>query len=272
MPALTPEEAEEVNSWQVPVESEASDGTKLLVSEAERELEVRLPLGGGLECVGHLDMAWTKELQALEKRPLRVAFVADAKKTIWTSTGPETLQVMAYAATYARMRQCDYYTTGIYVAEDGEWHWLDRMIRVGSSEDLGIVGRVTQAALNLATTGSTGLHCRECWERLHCPEHLGEAIKLVADPQGLTCDAATQVLRAKALVELGKAVVEEFEERARRGEAIRDETSGKRFLPVNMPGRKSIDFEALEKAFPEARSFQKTGKPFQQFRWLKEKK
>lgn len=265
-PRLTPEEQETVDSWPLPVETEASDGTKLRVADAERELEVRLPLGNGLECVGHLDCAWVVELQALKGEPCRVAYVVDFKKSLWTSTGPSTIQVLAYAAAYARKTGADYYTSGIYVAELGEWHWLPEVIRVGSGVDRDLLGRIQASALNLSLTGSTGAHCRDCWHRLHCPEWTTFA-EQTTEPKDLT----ERLLRAQARKEIADRVIENIQEEARRGAIIRDTGTGKRYLPVNMPGRKSLDREALLKTYPDASRFEKQGKPYQQFRWLNDK-
>lgn len=265
-PRLTPEEQEVVDSWPLPVETEASDGTKLRVADAERELEVRLPLGNGLECVGHLDCAWVVELQALKGEPCRVAYVVDFKKSLWTSTGPTALQILCYSLAFAIANEADYFTSGIYVAELGEWHWSERVIATRSSDAERLLQRIKQAALNLSLTGSTGAHCRDCWHRLHCPEWTTFA-EQTTEPKDLT----ERLLRAQARKEIADRVIENIQEEARRGAVIKDHDTGKRYLPVNMPGRKSFDKKSLLKEYPEAAKFEKTGQPFQQFRWLNDK-
>lgn len=265
-PRLTPEEEEIVNSWPLPVETEAADGTKLRVSEAERELEVRLPLGNGQECVGHLDCAWAVNIQRLKGEDCRVAYVVDFKKSLFTSTGPSSLQLLAYGAAFAKARECSYFTTGIYVAELGEWHWLPTVIQVGSDAHTLLEARILSAAGNLSSVGSTGAHCNDCWSRLHCPEWTSFA------ESKDTGDLMDRLLRAQAQKLIAERTIENIQEAVRRGEAVlKDEKTGKRYLPINMPGRKSLDRDALFKAIPEASKFERQGKPYQQFRWLNDK-
>lgn len=266
-PVLTEEERAIVDSWPLPVETEASDGTKLRVADAERELEVRLPLGNGLECVGHLDCAWVVDLQRLKgEEPCRVAYIVDFKKSLWTSTGPNSLQVLGYALAFSLSRSADYFCTGIFVAELGEWHWSERAISTRSVDAKRLLSRVKEAALNLTFAGSTGAHCRDCWHRLHCPEWTTFAEE-TSEPKDLT----ERLLRAQARKEIAERIIENIQEEARRGAVIKDSATGKRYLPINMPGRKSLDREALFEEIPEASRFEKIGKPYQQFRWLNDK-
>lgn len=265
-PRLTPEEQETVESWPLPVETEASDGTKLRVADAERELEVKIGLGNGQECVGHLDCAWAMEIQRLKGEPCRVAYIVDFKKSLWTSAGPNSLQVLAYALAFARGVGADYFSTCIYVAESGEWHWSEEVFQTRGPDAERLLSRIRTAALNLSTTGSTGAHCRDCWHRLHCPEWTTYA-EQTTEPKDLT----ERLLRAQARKEVAERIIENVQEEARRGAVIKDESTGKRYLPVNMPGRKSLDREALFKELPQASKFEKIGKPYQQFRWLNDK-
>lgn len=265
-PRLTEEEQAIVDSWPLPVETEAADGTKLRVADAERELEVKLDLGGGLECVGHLDCAWVVNLQRMKGEDCRVAYVVDFKKSLWTSTGPTSLQIVTYGLAFARARNADYFSTGVYVADNGEWHWATRAISTVSTDAERLLSRASKAALHLSSTGSTGAHCCDCWHRLHCPEWTTFA-EQTSEPKDLT----ERLLRAQARKEIAERIIENVQEEARRGAVIKDHSTGKRYLPVNMPGRKSLDREALLKEIPEASRFEKLGKPYQQFRWLNDR-
>lgn len=276
--ALTDVERAEVDGWQFPVNVIYAEGCVLDYQSAEKEVAVGLDEWGWYadpdgDClaVGHLDMGWVKELSPGYK----VAFVGDYKKTIYTTQdGPDSLQLQAYGWAYAQKNQCQAFATGLWCATEGEWLWSKEMIELDSDRGRAVWEKIAAAASNKGEA-STGVHCRSCWARLHCPEHLLPAaladtwLAPVANGTPTGEQAAEMLLKGQAFEELWDKAKKNLQEMVRRG-AVRVERDGKLYAPVQMSGRKSVDTAALKAALGEkAEAFMRQGAPYDQFRWIK---
>jgi hypothetical protein len=213
---LTPEEQAEVDSWIVPTSFTLPDGFELRYSEFETEVELYLGRDGefcsqpNAVSIGHMDLGYCRLDLETGKR---VVYVGDIKRTNWTSKGPTSLQVLAYAHAYCGRKQADAYVPFIYVAETGEWQFGEKTF-VDSEEYHDRRERLLFAIHNHGGEANTGPHCRDCWSRMHCPEHLlpaaaantwlGAFTKPGADIT--PADAAEIKLRLQALGDLTKAV------------------------------------------------------------------
>lgn len=276
---LSDKEREEVLSWETPTTVIYADGVELDYASAEKEAALALD-DLGFACpptddaflLGHMDFGWVRNIDGL-----KVAFVADIKKQVWTTAdGPESLQLHGYGYAYAQLHECDAYVTGIWLATEGEWQWSDAMVLMGSPRAEKIWGRLFAAATNDGGY-STGQHCRSCWSRLHCTEHMLPAIEpetwLAPVMKGgdiQKIDAAF-VLKLFALEEIVEQAKEMASEAAKRGDIkVIDPATGKMWGPIMMPGRKSLNVSRLrEKLGPRADEFFKKGAGYTQMRWVK---
>lgn len=279
-PALTPEELEEVKYWVKPDKVTLPDtGEVLLYSEADTELEVTLEFDNVVS-VGHLDFAWV--VRALvnvgEGDEARVAYVADIKRGVYTaSDGPDSLQLHAYGQAYAKLHNCDFYVTGIYVAEDGEWFWSSEMVEVGSEAYEAKRERLHLAVTNVGGQPSTGSHCRQCWNRLRCSAHVLAGVTAVTDLAPvcdggqLTSENALKVLlAAEAALDVGKRAKDAVQAWVAQGNTLEDPSNGKVYKPVPCRGRESVSVGDLRKELgPLAEKHIKRGASFMQHRWVK---
>lgn len=275
---VTAEEAEIIDTWQAPTDVTLWDGTVLRYADADKErglcyYDCNSPEGHDGED-GHLDFAWI-----IGPKGDRSAYVADIKKSRWTTLdGPESLQLMAYGISYAQEVKAQRFCTGIFIAETGEWQWLNRMIEVNSDEFRELEARVLAAAHNTEGQACTGGHCRDCYARLHCPEHLLASVDSVgwlspiargeklASPEELR----SLLLAAQNVAELCDKAIEHVKEAARRGIPIEDPETGKVYRAVQCKGRESVTPKSLrEKMGEEAEQYISRGKPYDQFRWVK---
>lgn len=276
---LTNEERSEIAGWKRPSTiSLDHEGVRVVLDYASAEKELAVALDAfGQACapddpdaatVGHLDFAWVH---------FGVAYVADIKKSLWTTSGPESLQLTAYGFAYALARGCHSFVTGLWIpSEGGEWLWSEKFVVVDSPEGEELLARVLHAATNDGETNS-GQHCRDCYARLYCPEfalaaatpgHWMEAGG-VGEIDG--SKAAELILQIAAIEDIAERAKKNIQERVRRGEIdVRDPKTNKRYLPVHMPGRAGMDMERLRSELGERLDgFMRRGQGYQQFRWVK---
>jgi hypothetical protein len=281
---LTEEEQEEIQGWSSPKDVVLGN-TCLAYAEAEKEAEVALDYGGqAVEAddpevltIGHVDMYWAP----LTIEGYRVAFVGDIKKSAYTTEdGPEALQLQAYGWAVARKHQCDAYVTGLWLAEEGEWLWSKQWVVLESDRGRLIWDRIRYAATHRSDEASTGEHCRHCWSRLHCPEHLLPApLGAIEKTLAPLCEGGdislvdhNTILRLQALEELVKKAKKVAQAAIERGVLkVQDPDSGKIWAAVQMPGRERFDVEKMRAELGEqvASRFISRGAGYPQFRWLK---
>lgn len=277
MASLAPIEREEVSTWKKPATVQVNDWCELTYDSATKELEVGLDWMGEFAAAeedaitwGHLDFAWVREIEGV-----RVAFVADIKKSVWTTPdGPDSLQIHAYGRAFAKKVDASAYVTGIWAAKEGKWLWDTEIIHLSGPKAQEIWGRIAYAAEN-DSEASTGPHCGQCYARIHCPEYLLPAVVCSAlateiASGGLSEDDANRLALdwAERAEELAGRVKENLREKVRRGLTVIQDGEGRVWGPVPMPGRESVDLAKL-KAHHDGPSFIKRGEPYEQFRWRK---
>jgi hypothetical protein len=287
MGALSHAEREEIATWKAPADAVVNEWCLLDYSSAAKEQEVGLDCWGDYTCDekdaltwGHLDFAWVREVEGV-----RVAFVADIKKSVWTTPeGPDSLQVHAYARAFAKKTDCVAYCTGIWAAKEGKWLWSTDIVHLDGPRAAEIWDRISTAALNVGEA-STGSHCGSCYARMHCPEYLLPATvsDAMAKAAGLSDPAAIEALAlapgeslrllewASRAQELGELVEKNLKEAVRRGLLVIVDANGKEWKPIDMPGRESLDKEKLRAVGCEPSDFVKKGEPYVQMRWVKQK-
>lgn len=281
MAALSPDEQDEVRSWQKPADVFVNEWVMLDYASSEKELEVGLDSWGEYAdneadalTWGHLDFAWVRELDGH-----RIAFVADIKKSIWTTPdGPDSLQLHAYGRAYAKKNGCTAYCTGIWAAEEGEWLWSKDMYQLqGGAKKYW--DRIAYAATNSGEY-SFGDHCRNCHARIHCPEYfiapeaaVGELAPFAGDKSLVTSEIANKLLLdCERAIKSAEFLQTEVKELVRRGHLKVLDSDGRYYGPVRCPGRKRIDADKLEALLPGREAeYTKRGEAYDQFRWLKVK-
>lgn len=280
---LSDEERRIVESWQTPTTLVYSTAVMLDYESAEKEVELGLDEYGNYAApedarcisVGHMDMGWIKEVPLDDTTSMRVAFAADIKKTSYTvQEGAESLQLHAYGFAYASKNDCHAYCPGLWFAEEGHWQWASEMVVPYEPRGLDLWERLYHAIMNTNGEFNTGVHCRGCYQRLHCPEHAmalasidhWSAVDMTElDAQG----RGALLLKVQAASEMLDKMKGNLQELARRGVEVR--ADGKRYLPIQMPGRKSLDQAKLQDSLgPELEKFYKIGAPYDQFRWKKD--
>lgn len=277
---LTDREREIVLSWQAPTTVHYCSDIVLDYASAEKEVTLGLD-EYGYSCepedercmsVGHMDLGWVRILDGADK----VAFVGDIKKTAFASSeGADSLQLHAYAHAFASKHNCHAYCTGLWLAEEGEWAWSKDMVTMGSERQINLWERLYYAIQNTTGEYNSGAHCASCYSRLHCPEF---ALPLMTADSWLSplndldtiapAELGAMVLKIQSLEKVAGKIKEEIQERVRRG-ASSAEVDGKKWVPVKMPGRRSLDVGALREALGERLgAFEKTGSAYDQFRWI----
>jgi len=273
---LTDEEQAEVKTWKRPEDVEVAPGIVLRYDDAEHELEVAVDKYGravsadspSAESVGHLDMAW-----AVEVNERRVAYVPDLKRTEFTATeGVNTLQLVAYGFAYAALRGCEGYCPGIWAAIEGRWTWGE-IVWLDSPEAEKLWERCLAAMRNVGGEFNRGVHCRGCWSRFQCPAHLlppdaaTGSLAIMAGQEMVTGPKVAQLVldikRAEDTIRKAKEFAEDWEAR-HPGEVVAD---GKKWRPVRMPGRESLDKEKLLSVYPDAAKFVKRGSDYSMMKW-----
>lgn len=278
--ALSEDERKELDKLQPPgdiVTTEGDERVELDYLTAEKEVLLGLdekgsytdPLQGPVMLRGYMDFGWVREIHGQ-----KVAYVCDIKLSEWTTTdGPEDLQVLAYAFAYASKHNCEAFVTAIWSASEGTWLWGE-WVDLSSEKAVTLWRTVKAAALNKDSGFVTGQHCRGCYARLHCQEHLMPVSGGPLAPLNgaeLDSDKALQALlyiqAAEDAIKKGK---ETLQEAVRRGLEIRDPVTGKVYRPISCKGRETVSVDALKSGLgEEAGKYIKRGGSFEQFRWCK---
>ncbi len=212
---LTDAERAEIDRWYMPTDVTLADGTVLRYVESVREFETMLDVEGdytddpeGITSIGHPDMRWIAQHE-IDGQPCKVCYIGDLKKTDYSSPdGVESLQLLAYGFAEASRNDCDAFCVGIWNLTDGGWDWGE-LIELGF-ESIPLLNRILRAAQNTDGKYTTGNHCRNCWDRLHCQEYLvpvqdpEAALYPLSQPGAITEQNALQMLglvqRAKKLL------------------------------------------------------------------------
>jgi hypothetical protein len=276
MARLTAKERETIATWKAP-SPVVVNGETLTYEQADKEQPVGLTDSGEwaedgevITC-GTLDFAWVRN---------GVAYVGDMKKTRWSCSGPTSLQLLAYGYAWAKKHGCRAFCVGIWLIEEGEWQWADKVYELDDWSSLDLWGRIAYAATNRSGEAAFGDHCDNCYGRLHCPEytlpaaHADTVLSAAAvggaidDPQKL----AELLLFAQRIKGTIDKVYELAKEAARRGEPVKHPTEPKVFGFVQCKGRESLNQAKLFAAIPEATKFIERGESYQQARWLKAKR
>jgi hypothetical protein len=225
---------------------------------------------GEVVTCGTLDFAWVHD---------GVAFVGDMKKSAWTVSGPDSLQLLAYGYAWAKKHGCRAFCVGLWIIEDAEWRWSDKVYGLDDFESLDLWARIMYAALNVGTEANYGDHCDNCYGRLHCPEFtapaaladtvlgpvvVGEAMQ-AEDPAKLLA-LLEYCERAQGMIE---KVKEEARERARRGVPIRRPGQVLKF--TRCKGRETLNKAKLFAAIPSATVFLERGDDYDRMTWVKDK-
>jgi len=267
---LTPEELEEVGTWHPPGTIQLYDGAVTLDYEsADKELEVMLDEQGEYTedvseaiTIGHLDFAWPR---IVTSRP--VVFVADIKKSRWTVSGPDSLQVLTYGWAYAKKVGAEAFVPGIWAAQEGEWIWGD-WFDMTDLDSLDLWQRIRHAALNTGEA-NTGPHCRNCYARMHCPEylfpshaHMGAMSAFAEGREPTSVEVADAYLSAQAMEDIAKRIKANAKEYARRGGEI-IAADGRKLVLRESAGRPGFDVKGLRATHPDlADKFTTRGEPF----------
>jgi hypothetical protein len=270
--SLNEREQQDIATWNPPGDAIVF-GDSISYADSEKELPVGLDDDGNYVESGHcltagtLDMGWVRR---------DLAIVGDIKKERFTVESPDTLQLQAYAWAYARKNGLSKFLTGIWVATDGEWIWSDRIIDMDSFEGLEIWETIKHAANQTGVAPSPGEHCRSCYGRLHCGEHLAPA----AFAESWLAPATRGELEPEALVKMLvtaeriEALIDKVKEHAKeavlRGAVLKHPTTGKVYRSTTCEGRASFNVAALAADHPElVKLYMRRGNPYHRFTWGK---
>jgi hypothetical protein len=284
---LTAEERDEIETWATPHDLEI-DGHTLRYSDASKEATTILRHDGSGHVVpppassalfddaltvGHTDFFWIVD---------GWAYVADLKRSTYTvSDGPASLQLHGYGFAVALAHNCRGYTPLIWAGQEAKWLPGERM-ELGGFAAAEVWARIEHAATNTGEA-APGAHCMGCYGAPHCPEHLLPAMYAAENLQAfmeggppMTDEAAVAGLQlaaametvAKLLKEQGKIYAAQ-----KRGGALRDPVSGKKYLRVLMAGKQSgmsvADIQA--KFGTEAHKYIKQGRDYERWSWVNDK-
>lgn len=279
---LTPKELDQIAGWPKPTDVKVL-GETLTYDDAEKEQPIGLTASGEwadegavLTC-GTLDFAWI----VTHQDPFigRVAVVGDLKKTRWASSGPDSLQLLTYGYAWAKKNGCRAFVTGIWVIEDAEWQWSEKVYELDSFSELDLWQRIAHAASNTAPEASFGEHCGSCYGRLHCPEYtlpaqFAETVLAPVAAGGPIDDGAKlgELLafaeRVAPLLDKAKDMAKEA---ARRGVKVKHPTTGKVLGFVACKSPEALNRAKLFAAMPEATKFLERGDGYSRMLWKADK-
>lgn len=281
---LTESERLDLEQWKAPGDIVTMEGDQRVLldyASAEKEVLVGLNEHGGyvdptqsdVFLRGYIDFAWVREVHGK-----RVAYVCDIKRSEWTTVeGPDDLQVVAYGFAFAEMRECDAFVTAIWSAMEGTWTWGE-FVELGEPASIDLWRSVRAAGSNTTGNAVTGQHCRGCYARLHCPEHVLPAVTAstelagLAEGQELTPgNALKALLTIQAAEEVLDKAKETLKEAVNRGLVIRDTKTGKVWKMIQCRGRESVKMDELRAEIGEEvfSRFVKRGAPYQRPGWVK---
>lgn len=270
---LTPKELDTISGWRKPSDVTVS-GHVLTYESAAKEQPVGLRVDGEyaasgevLTC-GTVDFYWHYD---------GVLYCADMKKSQWTTSGPDSLQLLAYAYALAKKHGSRAFVVGLWIIEDAEWRWSDKVYQMGGFDELDLWGRIAHAAANNNGEANFGDHCSNCYGRLHCPEYtapaaLADTVLSPAAVGGAIDDPEKLAIlleyceRVQGMID---KVKEHARECARRGVTVRRKGQVLKF--IRYKGKESLNKARLFAAIPEATQFIERGDDYDQMRWVKEK-
>lgn len=221
MARLTQAEQETIRDWHAPEDVDLDDGIWLRWGEATREQFIAMDQDGAFTddpgksvTTGHPDGYWVIDHDDVGGEAMRIVYVADMKKTDFSTVGgSDSLQLAGYGFTLCDKHEADGYISGEWNITDGEWSWSPMVLVEGEDAEV-LLARILAAAQNTDGQFTQGTHCRDCYGRMHCHEHLlpvmdpEAALYPFSQPGGLTADNAPLLLnlyqRAKDLMDVVK--------------------------------------------------------------------
>lgn len=279
---LPPEELEETEAWHKPQDAvlDYPQGTiNLDYASAHKELEVAIR-DDGEPCkaddarvltVGHLDFAWVREYAGET-----VAFIADIKRSAWTVTNPNSLQLLAYGWAFSKDVGATVFVPGIWAATEGTWSWGD-WVPMNAFDNIDLWWRIQHAATNDGPA-SIGPHCKNCFARLHCPEWVFPSSERSAGALAIlqesalgkepsAVEMADAVLWAQSVKDVADRVLDNAKEFARRGNKVAT-ADGREFRVTMRQGRETADIKQLKKDLgDEAQKYLRRGESFPYPSW-----
>lgn len=323
---LTSEEQEEALRWATPTDVDLG-GVKLRYADAHKEVELVLSSeldafqpedGWKVHAVedGHLDLMQvsTGEISAVDFMSyasvghadfvwdpivddgMKVVYVGDAKRSAHTAD-ISTLQLDAYGWAWARVTGADAYGAGLWILTEGRWIWRDELVILDDLSSADIARKLSAAIKNgrdskpAGSHAITGPHCRDCYQRPYCAEHLVppaalvraasenegrseamEAFRAFSEPGGLTKDnACDALLLTQAVGDLYESMKKQIQAYADRAGGIHD-GAGKVYRKTGSgkPTRR-FDQAKFKKEHPDlVDEYMVDGKPRFSYRWCKE--
>jgi hypothetical protein len=272
---LTPKELEQIAGWTKPTPA-VVDGQTLTYEDAAKEQAVGLTASGEwadsgevLTC-GTLDFAWVVG---------GVAYIGDMKKSRWTTSGPDSLQLLTYGWAWAKKHGCHSFCVGLWIIEDAEWQWSSKVYSVVDFDSLDLWSTIAHAANNNDGQANFGGHCSDCYGRLHCPEYTAPAslAETVLAPAvaGGSIDDPLKLAELYAFCERVEGLIEKVKdqakEAARRGVTLVHPVSGKVLQFTACKGRESLNQARLFEELPEAKRFVERGQGYSRAAWVKPK-
>lgn len=278
---LTPEERAEIATWKRPELAKPLDGIELEYAHAHIEHTVAIRHDGAgtqdnddpeILSLGHVDMYWLA--QDAQGRPLIV--VGDIKRSRWTTSGPDSLQLLAYGYALSQIHNTTGFVPGIWDATNGGWFW-GRFFDM-DQEGGPLFARIMDAATHTADRPTVGSYCAECYGVQHCKAFVLHAaaaetvLAPMAEGAELTPNNVLSVLLAyEAAKKLYEGPVKEaLKLFAERHGGITDPSTGRTWRPVQTGGRESVSVKRVREVFgADADKVVAQGAPVQQYRWVK---
>jgi len=280
--SLTDDEQELVKSWHKPADTQPAKGPLLRYDDAEKEVPLAVyeswaPVNPAtvmptlVFIEGTADFLWLVNA----KDGTKVVFLADIKRTRFTALdGPESLQLLCYCWMACAVFNADAYCPGLWIAEEGEWRWADRIYRVDSPEGLRHLEQVEAAARNRGEA-VTGSHCQGCYQRLNCPEHMAPVTEGELAPalNGQLTDetALAALLAAQRMKQQAEQAIENIKAAVLHGKVrVEDPEAGKRWRATVRNGRKSFNQKLARAELGEETidRFMTNGGEYTEFRWV----
>lgn len=278
MAQLSPEDQEEIQGWHIPKYYEFNEGEEMVLFQYNccvHEETLGLDASGNYVASGKCLTAGTPDAYWHDVKGSTV-YVLDLKKSKWTTLdGPSDLQIHCYGWAAARKCGARFYRTGVYVLETGDWEWGDA-VDLESDEAMDVWAAISRAAKNTEGPAVTGAHCRECYQRSRCGQHLLPAVlgatELAALVQGgkLTPEGLGKaVLQAQALKDIGEAALDHCKALVRVGHEVAE--GDREWAPQERKGKESVcSVKTLRAALGDrAEAFITQGQPYQVFSWRK---
>lgn len=278
---LTPKELDIIAGWKKPTPVEVC-GETLTYEAAAKEVPVGLDADGNyaedgeVVTCGTLDFAWLVDHP--DQFIGRVAVVGDLKKTRWSSSGPDSLQLLAYGYAWAKMNNCRAFMTGIWVIEDEEWQWSETVHELDSFTSLDLWLRIKSAAMNTGDEASFGEHCDNCYSKLHCSEYtlpamFAETALAPVAAGSVDIDNGEKLGELLAFVERVAPLLEKAKDlakdAAKRGVVVKHPTTGKVLKFIKCKSPEALNRARLFAAIPEATKYLERGDGYLRMNWSK---